>query len=499
LAEEGERSARRLADQRAEEARRSQELERAARNEADGKALALQRALDDYDLLANVVKLREAIAAEADLYPAWPERASAMRDWLDQQARPLAAALPRLESTLAELRTRAAPAATSGAGDGLRFAVKAEQFLHDTLARLVDDLRTFASAEGGLLAAVERRLQWAEAVVEESVVKYEREWAAATADVAALPVYRGLRLEPQLDLVPLRRDPTSQLWEFVHLRSGRGGKAIPQRNPETRQLEITEDSGIVFVLLPPSTFVMGAQADDPAAANHDPAATKQEQPCRTVELAAFFLAKHEMTQAQWRRLSEGGEPSAYRPGMKPPGRAHEISATNPVENVSWQDCTELLRKHGLVLPTEAQWEYACRADTGTPWSSGTEAASLRGHANLADLTAQRAGSTWPIEPGFDDGHVVHAPVGTFRPNAFGMFDMHGNVWEWCQDGSGSYEAERREGDGLRAAGNDDSRVSRGGSFAFPASDARSAYRFFDMAGTRDANLGLRAARRVMAR
>jgi formylglycine-generating enzyme required for sulfatase activity len=329
----------------------------------------------------------------------------------------------------------------------------------------------------------------------ETVVKYEREWAAAIADIEKLAAYRGLRLQPQLDLVPLRRDPASGLWEFVHLRSGTAGKAIPQRNPETRQLEITEDSGIVFVLLPAGTFDMGAQSADPAGANHDPAAAAEEQPCRRVDLAAFFLAKHEVTQAQWRRLSEGGEPSAYKPGLRP-GKTREITLTHPVENVSWQDCTELLRRQGLELPTEAQWEYACRAGTTTPWSAGVEPVTLAGCANLADRTAQTAGSQWPIEPGFDDGFVVHAPVGSFKPNAFGLFDMHGNVWEWCQDGSSTYESARREGDGLHLDTKNESRVSRGGSFAFPANAARSANRFFDSAGTRDANLGLRAARRV---
>ena len=214
-----------------------------------------------------------------------------------------------------------------------------------------------------------------------------------------------------------------------------------------------------------------------------------------MDLVAFFLAKHEMTQAQWRRLSGGEDPSAYKAGTRP-GRSHEITPTNPVESVSWEDCSELLRRHGLDLATEAQWEYSCRASTTTPWSAGSAPAALRGYANLADLTSQKAGTQWTIEPDFDDGFVVHAPVGSFKQNAFGLFDMHGNVWEWCQDSSGSYETARREGDGLHLHANNERRVSRGGSFAFPASAARSAYRFFDLASTRDINLGVRAARRV---
>ncbi len=143
---------------------------------------------------------------------------------------------------------------------------------------------------------------------------------------------------------------------------------------------------------------------------------------------------------------------------------------------------ELLQKHGLVLPSEEQWEYACRAGTRTPWSSGADAFSLNGYANIADRTA---GLVTP-EPGqtedwLDDGHLEHAIVGMFRPNAFGFHDMHGNVLEWCQDLS------------TEELGN---RVARGGGFLSLAKDSRSSRRFSLPPGDRRSDLGIRPARAV---
>jgi formylglycine-generating enzyme required for sulfatase activity len=482
-AERNEKAARKLADEQARAAL-------AARQEADAKATQLRRALDEFDLLANVVQLREAKAAEATLYPAWPEQAPALRRWLEEQGRPLVEALPRLTAALADLRARGAESAGAWI-----FAQKEEQFLHDTLAPMVGELRAFADPQRGMLRSVEERLAWAESIERESLGKYEREWHAAIADIAGDDVYGGLQLRPQIGLVPLRRDPRSRLWEFCDLRSGTPGKAIPQRDPETGQFEITEDSGLVFVLLPGGKFTMGAQLGNPDGPNYDALADKTEGPTHEVALDAFLLSKYEMTQAQWRRLSDGGTPSRMQPGAKP-GGVQTIRWSNPVEQVSWFECQELLARHGMLLPTESQWESACRAGAGKPWSTGHEPASLQGFANLADATAERAGATWQIQSDLDDGHLVHAPVGSFKPNPFGLFDMHGNVWEWCRDQDGNYEGSQpRAGDGLRERDAGQSlRVNRGGSFAFPANRARSAYRFYDSPDTRDVNLGLRPMR-----
>ena len=170
------------------------------------------------------------------------------------------------------------------------------------------------------------------------------------------------------------------------------------------------------------------------------------------------------------------------------------SLLHPVEQVSWDDCTQALGRMELLLPTEAQWEYAARAGTTTPWSSGATRDSLEDHANLADRAATRAGATWPTIadwPELDDGYSVHAPVDTYQPNPFGLFNIHGNVWEWCRDEYALYDSPVHEGDGERVASGGRNRVNRGGSFYHTAQQARSAYRNNSAPDMRINHLGLR--------
>ena len=160
----------------------------------------------------------------------------------------------------------------------------------------------------------------------------------------------------------------------------------------------------------------------------------------------------------------------------------------------------LVRAHGLRLPTEAQWEYACRGLTSSPWSCVES--ELSRHANLHDLAGARASGRSGGEQ-WDDRFVLHAPVGSLSPNPFGLYDVHGNVREWCADLFGYYGHER-VGDGLRTRsgsryGDREERVHRGGSYASPAGKARSAFQGALMPSTRGQDLGFRAARSLVAR
>jgi formylglycine-generating enzyme required for sulfatase activity/tRNA A-37 threonylcarbamoyl transferase component Bud32 len=372
----------------------------------------------------------------------------------------------------------------------------ASRFLHDTLVDLLQKLSLLEARK----AAVEQRRAWARGidVLTRAHPNARVSWEQARAAIAASQKYAGrtiaLRECDVTGLVPIGENPATGLWEFYDLRSAWDGVAdaasiaIPVHRPDG-SIEVTGETGIVFVLLPGGTFTMGAQKEDPNDPNYDEQAESDESPVQEVRLSPFFLARHELTQGQWLRLT-GSSPSYYAAGRTWAGDA--VTGANPVEQVSWEDCDRWLARHGLVLPSEAQWEYGCRAGAATPWSCAFD--ELVHYANLGDATARRAVAAWTCED-WSDGHVVHAAVGTFKANAFGLHDMHGNVWEWTRDGN-SFDAPRA-GDGLRGdpAGSE-RRVDRGGSFMHPALPARSANRSAGVPGMRSGHLGVRPARVV---
>jgi len=300
-------------------------------------------------------------------------------------------------------------------------------------------------------------------------------------------------IREQIGLTPIGRDPSSGLWEFAHLETG----TIPGRDEKGR-LKITGETGLVFVLLPGEVFRMGARrptdGEPVGSPNVDPWARTIEAPVTAVRLAPFFLSKYEMTQGQWRRFT-GRNPSLYPAGSRH-GR-QRVTERHPVEQVSWNDVSDVVRRLGLRLPTEAQWEYAARGGTTTVWWSGDERESVRGAANIADRSAVALGVVRPIRdwPEFDDGIAVHAPVGSLRPNRFGLHDVIGNVAEWCRDRDGKYDAPRRSGDGeILETIEHRSRILRGGSFRARVTDCRSAHRNFFARETSVETVGVRPAR-----
>ncbi|MGH7150863.1 MAG: formylglycine-generating enzyme family protein, partial [Planctomycetota bacterium] len=317
-------------------------------------------------------------------------------------------------------------------------------------------------------------------------------------DRAQCPIYGGLEIAPQVGLLPIGRDSGSGLWEFAHLQTGEAA----ERGADGR-LVLKEETGLVLVLLPGGTFSMGAQSRDPAGPNHDPQAVGDEGPVHEVTLSPFFLSKYEMTQGQWLRFV-GRNPSIYGPetysaNWNRSGRKGDL--LHPVERVDWNQCMEACERLGLVLPSEAQWEYAARGGTTNVWWTGSEKESLGRStaANLADSWAKgHGGSNWTaFEEWLDDGYTVHAPIGTYAPNAFGLHEVHGNLFEWCRDGyqSGFY-ARPPERDPLADPGGSPGRVMRGGAFSDAATRARSADRNISAPEAAGVSLGLRPARVV---
>jgi formylglycine-generating enzyme required for sulfatase activity/uncharacterized caspase-like protein len=216
-----------------------------------------------------------------------------------------------------------------------------------------------------------------------------------------------------------------------------------------------ERSGIVMLLCPPGEFMMGS-----AAGEADREA--DERPHRRTIRRPFYLSETEVTQGQWQAVM-GSNPSSFE------------GDSNPVESVSWNDCQEFMGRagDGLRLPSEAEWEYACRAGTTTAYSFGDDAGRLGEHA-------------------WFDGRLRDSrkPVATRRPNAWGLYDMHGNVWEWCEDGYAEYPVSGTE----ESAGPATYRVLRGGSWGSYSRRCRAATRGYDVPGYRGNYSGFRVAR-----
>ena len=230
---------------------------------------------------------------------------------------------------------------------------------------------------------------------------------------------------------------------------------------------------LAMVIVPAGRFRMGCLSDGGACDDN-------EKPVREVVIASFALSKHEVTFAQWDACVSGGGCGGYRPDDWGRGRADR-----PVRNVRWEDAQSyvswLSRETGeeYRLPTEAEWEYAARAGTTTRYSWGNEIGVNRANCR-ADGCGDRWGST--------------APVGSFPANAWGLHDMHGNVWEWVQDcWNGSYAGAPVDGSAW-LSGNCSERVVRGGSWVNIPRNLRAANRNGITTGFRNDLSGFRVAR-----
>lgn len=438
------------------------------------KVMALQDVLGISDL-RKVDELNER--ADLGLWPLVPSKKMEIDHWL-VEARDITARLPTHQATLASLDQR------PGLTDIERGWWRANlQQLIDNLSRLKD------TSDSGVacIPRLERRRAQIDTIAKLSIEDSSEVWKTTAAAISNDPRFGGVKIEPQFGLVPLEADPESGLWEFWHPQTGER----PQRDTLSGRWIITPSTGLVLVLLPGGKFRMGSEVlreegREPVIGN--------ELPSHEVEISPFFLSKYEMTQGQWTRINNGN-PSYFRAGSVIDRRT--VTYVHPVENVAWDECALATWHLGLCLPTEAQWEYAERAETGSVYFTGDSPRSLNGYVNLLDSFAKRGTEIQSANPGemwLDDGYGYHAPVGSFRANGLGLHDMVGNVSEWCWDMSGSYAVPVKAGTGERLSSPVSLRMVRGASFSMDARDARSARRFEVQPKHSSNYLGVRPAR-----
>ncbi len=325
------------------------------------------------------------------------------------------------------------------------------------------------------------------------------------------------------------------------------GTAFSETREPPKKLAVDLGGGVKMemVLIPSGEFKMGSgesaedmvaffndnghYVEDRSSCGHDTRLKahefRHEYPQHRVRITRpFYLGTYHVTRGQFRRFVDDtgyktdaekgkirGADSPWTPGSEIQGfnfskkyswrsAGFEQTDEHPVVNVSWNDavafCKWLSRKEGQTyrLPTEAEWEYACRAGTRTRYYSGDDPDTLAKVGNVADATPTGRSWVWTELIKASDGYVFTSPVGKFKPNAFGLYDMHGNAWQWCADWYGEkYYAQSRRNDPTGPNSGED-RVLRGGSWKASPYVVRVASRWANTPDYGASDTGFRVAR-----
>lgn len=230
---------------------------------------------------------------------------------------------------------------------------------------------------------------------------------------------------------------------------------------------LDNETGLEMVSIPGGKFLMGASIDEKAS-------DENERPQHIVNIKPFFIGKYPITQKQWKFVAN--LPKIKRELKLKPSYFKGMNL--PIERVSWYDaqefCERLSHNTGRIyrLPSEAQWEYACRARNSTPFHFGKTITT-----ELANYCGQKEQTT---------------EIGSFSANDFGLYDMHGNLWEWCADYEHEdYNDAPNDGSVWIDDGNEEYRILRGGSWKSSANLCRSAFRFSENSTVTDKEFGFR--------
>ncbi|MDJ0746835.1 MAG: formylglycine-generating enzyme family protein [Xenococcaceae cyanobacterium MO_167.B27] len=298
--------------------------------------------------------------------------------------------------------------------------------------------------------------------------------------------------------IPKPEDDNLQVFKFQVVTVNRRGEIIKREPKQARYF--TEDLGngvtLDMVEIPGGRFMMGSPEGEKG---------NNEKPQHEVSVPSFFMGKYPVTQAQWREIAS--LPKVER-DLKP-DPSYFKGDERPVEEVSWYDavefCQRLSRQTGKEyrLPSEAEWEYACRAVisyqlsvtsgdlTVEKWNEKYNQPFHFGETITTELVNYRTTQTYASES-LGEYRQQTTPVGQFRPNAFGLYDMHGNVWECCADAwHDNYEDAPTDGSAWTQGDNNNRSLQRGGSWSIDPSGCRSAFRNNNTRANRSFNIGFR--------
>ncbi len=282
--------------------------------------------------------------------------------------------------------------------------------------------------------------------------------------------------------------PLLKTFDFELVSINARGQEVQRTSGQAKYFTEELGNGVTLdlVAIRGGKFLMGARLSEKHSSD-------RERPQHEVTIQPFFMGKFPVTQAQWKAVAEGAPMAiASRPKVEPDlnSEPSKFKGDNrPVERVSWYDavefCKRLSKKTGRSyrLPSEAEWEYAIRAGTTTPFHFG--------ETITTDLANYNGNYTYASEPkGEERGSTTD--VGSFPPNAFGLYDLQGNVWEWCADRwHNNYEGAPNDGSAWLLENENQYRLLRGGSWVVNSNSCRSAFRFDSIRAFRSDDFGFR--------
>ncbi|CCH93500.1 conserved hypothetical protein [Microcystis aeruginosa PCC 9432] len=285
------------------------------------------------------------------------------------------------------------------------------------------------------------------------------------------------KLEPEEPKKPVILSPSLSVFNFEVVRVNAKGEQIKKESKQSQYFRQDLGNGITLemVAIPEGTFLMGTEDEEieKLVKKFGWEGYRRERPQHRVTVSSFYMGRYPITQAQWKAIAATAKIDIDLETNPSSFKGDEL----PVESVNWDQAIEFCKrlsretKREYRLPSEAEWEYACRAGTTTPFYFGK---TITG-----ELANYNAGYTYAGEAKGEYRNET-TPVGQFPPNAFGLYDMHGNVWEWCADTwHDNYDGAPTNGSAWIENGNDNRSLPRGGSWYNDPNVCRSAYRGYD--------------------